>query len=113
MGDWNRDVGVAVLTFQSASQAPLAAGAEVFIGVPLPSPYTIPNPAQQAGSFAQVALCSVIANDAPNAALVATMNLNSSGNPTFQVRVRNIGSAISGNWAVNIMLFQKGGAIGI
>lgn len=100
---------IPIICFQSPSQASLAAGAEVFIGITLPSPLVLP--ANVTGScFAQA---TVVANDTANAALVATCNTNVGGGNQFQVRVRNVGSAASGTWAVNVLLFAAGQAVGI
>jgi hypothetical protein len=100
-----------VLVVQTASQASLAAGAELFINLSLPLNYTLPPPS--AGAPALAALCTVNAVDTVNAALVATANLNNGGGSVFQVRVRNVGSAASGTWSVTIMILGPGQAVGL
>lgn len=97
----------------SSQQASLAAGAEVFLNVPLPAP--LQTPAAETGLPGPMTpvLCSIVATDTANASLVPTANLNGVPGNSFQVRVRNVGTVASGAYFVVALLLGNGGAVGI
>lgn len=96
----------------SASQAGLAAGAEVLLNIPLPLNLVLPPAANLPGPPLPL-LCSVVATDTPNAALVATPNLNGGQGTNFQARVRNVGTVASGAYFVVGLFLGANGAIGL
>lgn len=102
---------IPIVAVISPNQSALAAGAEIFFGITLPSPLVLP--AAVAAGPSVFALAQVIQNDTANASLVATCNLNGGGGNSYQVRVRNVGSATSGTFVVAVLIFGPGQAIGI